>query len=386
MKILCLYSDWRWTGPAEPVMQMCKGMQDRGHEVIFACRATPEYGREVDENVAMKAHEYGLNTTTEFALDRYVGIRNTCHDLYALPRFIRQHGIDILHTNLSHDHALGAICARLCGNRRPLIVKTMHRRKVPRGTLGYRILLTGCLKSDGILVFTESFRREYMSRFGLPSEAVGILPMTVDTDRFTSDRTFRPMRAEFAIPADAIVIGIVTRFQKYRRMDTFIEAAAAVIRERPNVYFLLLGASSQIQETVIKPIAAFGVEKNVIVGGYRIDDYVDTLACMDIFSLIMPGYDGTARAVREAMAMGKPSVVSDIGMLPEIVHHGETGLVSELSVEGLKGAWLRMIDDSAERERLGKAAQAYAREHFRISAMGEKLEEIYRNWLESLRR
>ncbi len=381
MRILCLYSDWRWTGPAEPVMQMCKGLQDRGHEVTFACRATPETGRDVDENVQRKAAEYGLNCTTEFALDRYMGVRNTLRDLVAIPRFLRERKVDVLHTNLSHDHALGAFCARCCTRQRPLVVKTMHRRKVPRRTLGYRLLLNGPLRSDGILVFTPAFREEYIRRFGLDEASVDLLPMTVDLERFTPARTYRDMRSVFGIPCDSPVIGIVTRFQRYRRMDTFIEAAARVIRARPDVYFLLLGASSQIRETVIEPIAEFGVEKNVIVGGYRIDDYVDTLAAMDIFCLIMPGYDGTARAVREAMAMGKPCVVSDIGMLPEIVHHEQTGLVTSLDVDGLFRAWMSLIEDPAERHRLGEHGRSYAEAAFRLGHMAEELERTYTRWL-----
>lgn len=381
MKILCLYSDWRWTGPAEPVLQMCRGLQDRGHDVVFACRKRPETISEAEEDVPEKAAGYGLNCTTEFALDRYMGIRNTLHDLHALPRYIRAHTIDVLHTNLSHDHALGAIAARLCGGRRPLLVKTMHRRKVPRRTRGYRSAMTGFLRSDGILVFTPSFRREYIDRFGIPPERIDILPMTIDTERFSPERHYTPMRPEFGIPEDAVVIGIVTRFQKYRRMDVFVEAAARVIAARSNVYFLLLGWSGQIEDTVIKPIREHRVEKNVLLAGYRIDDYEDTLACMDIFTLLMPGFDGTARAVREAMAMGKPCVVSDIGMLPEIVEHGKSGLVSPLEVDALTAAWLTLVDDPQARKSMGKNALETARSRFKLGYMAQKLEQSYTRWL-----
>jgi glycosyltransferase involved in cell wall biosynthesis len=189
------------------------------------------------------------------------------------------------------------------------------------------------------------------------------------------------MRGVFAIPEEAVVIGIVTRFQKYRRMDTFLQAAAQVSAQRPQVRFLLLGWSGQIEETVLAPLRELGLEKQVIVGGYRTDDYDDALACMDIFTLIMPGYDGTARAVREAMALGKPCVVSDVGMLPEIVHHGRTGLVTELTAEGLARSWLRLVDDPATRRELGLAALQHARTEFRLSRLAEAVEQAYGRWL-----
>ena len=381
LRILCLYSDWRWTGPAEPVMQMCRGLQDEGNEVVFACRAMPPDIRAGEENTVDKARDYGLDVSTDFALDRYMGAKNTLHDLVHLPRTLKRRDFDVLHLNLSHDQTFGVLCAKFCGRQRPLTVKTMHRRDVPRATRGYRLAMSGFLATDGFLVFTPSFRQRYIERFHLSPDRIALQPMSIDLKRFTPDRCYRDMRAEFGIPAEAQVIGIVTRFQKYRRMDTFVEAAAEVIARRPNTFFLLLGWSGQMEQTVLTPIREHGVEKNVLVAGYRIDDYVDTLACMDAFTLIMPGYDGTARAVREAMAMGKACVVSDIGMLPEIVDHEKTGLVTPLHAAGLRDAWLRLIDHPEERRALGEAALAHARKHFPFTRVGKEVDAFYRRLL-----
>jgi glycosyltransferase involved in cell wall biosynthesis len=381
MNILCLYSDWRWTGPAEPVVQLCLGLQARGHGVVLACRATPAAGSHTEENVADKALAAGLQVSTEFALDRYLGFRQTLRDLVALPRFLRQSRIDVLHCHLSHDQALGSMCARLCGRRRPLLVKTLHRRTVPPRSLAHRFALTGPLRSDGVFVFTPAFRAQYIERFGLDPERIALQPLTIDLERFAPDRVVRPMRSVFGIAEDAVVIGIVTRFQKYRRMDTFIAAAAQVLAQRPQVRFLLLGWSGQIEQTVLAPLRERGLEKQFIVAGYRTEDYDDTLACLDIFTLIMPGYDGTARAVREALAMGKACVVSDVGMLPEIVQHGRTGLVSALTTEGLAQSWLRLIDEPETRRDLALAGLRYARTEFRLSRMAEAVEGAYLHWL-----
>ncbi len=381
MRILCLYSDWRWTGPAEPVVHLCRGLQDRGHWVCLACRAVPPEVRKAEETVADKARAAGVHVSTEFALDRYLGLRHTLHDLAALPRWLRRERIDVVHCHLSHDQALGAVCVRLCGRHRPLLVKTLHRRTVPPRSLAQRVALTGPLRSDGVFVFTPRFRDLYIERFGLDPARVALQPMAIDVERFTPDRPYRPMREVFGIPDEAVVIGIATRFQKYRRMDTFIEAAARVLSVRPQVRFLLLGWSGQIEETVLAPLREKGLQGQVVVAGYRTDDYDDTLACMDIFTLIMPGYDGTARAVREAMAMGKPCVVSDIGMLPEIVEHGRTGLVTELTAEGLARSWLQLVDEPRTRRELGAAALDHARARFRIERLAEAVEAAYLGWL-----
>ena len=132
-----------------------------------------------------------------------------------------------------------------------------------------------------------------------------------------------------------------------------------------------------MEETVVKPIRNLGLEQPVLLAGYRGEDYVDTIANLDIFTLLMPGFDGTARAVREAMALGKPCVVSDIGMLPEIVPHEQAGLVTRANPPDLAASWLDLIGNADKRRQLGANARRHAEQHFRIDAVGPCLETLY---------
>ncbi len=372
MKILHLYSDWKWTGPAEPVLQMCKALQDIGHDVTIAhCRAP----RDERETVGKKVAEYGLTGNEDFALDRHVPPLKTLRDIWCLPRYIAREKFDVVHMHLCHDHALGGILAKLLGKKRPILVRTLHRRTVLKDSLGYRLQLKRL--TDGWLTFTENFRQQYIRRFHLQPEHVAVQPMPIDLERFTPDREFRNMREEFGIAADAPVIGIVGRYQKYRKAEVFLEAAAKVLQVAPQARFVVIGRSSQMQETVVAPMRRLGIEHAVVLPGYRIDDYDDILASLDIFSLLMPGFDGTARAVREAMALGKPCVVSDFGMLPDIVPHEKAGLTTPIDAEQLAAAWLRLIQDDQLRTELGQGALAHARTHFNLAQVGPCLENFY---------
>ena len=154
------------------------------------------------------------------------------------------------------------------------------------------------------------------------------------------------MRALFGIRPDEIIIGMIARFQKYRRTEVFLEAVQIIVKEFPNIKVLLVGRSSQMEKSVIQPMKQLGIEPWVVLGGYRTDDYIDTLACMDIFVFLMAGSDGTARALREAMAMGKPAIVADRGMLPELVEHGISGLVVKDTPEELANATLQAASSS----------------------------------------
>lgn len=41
MRILQLFSNWKWTGPADPVLNLCKGLEKKGHEVTLAYQKPP---------------------------------------------------------------------------------------------------------------------------------------------------------------------------------------------------------------------------------------------------------------------------------------------------------------------------------------------------------
>lgn len=372
MRILHLYSDWKWTGPAEPALQTCRSLLDRGHEVLFACcEPDPEY----DESIVQKAEDIGVPYTTQFGLDRYMSPTKTVRDAIALPRFLRQRKFDVIHCHLNHDHVFGALCSKLAGRNRPAVVRSLYKRNIPSYSWGYRFQFRKM--TDGFVAFTPTFRQKYISRFGFSPQSVAVSPMPVDLDKFRPGLKTRDMRKEFGIPAGAPLVGIVGRFQEYRRADVFLQAAARVLKQIPNAYFMVIGRSSQLEETVISPMHKLGIQDHVSLPGYRQEDYVDTLACLDVFSLLMPGFDGTARAVREAMALGKPCVVSDFGMLPEIVPDGTAGFVVDSNHEALADGWLQLFTDPELQQKLGQGARETAEKKFRIADIAPILEPLY---------
>jgi len=111
---------------------------------------------------------------------------------------------------------------------------------------------------------------------------------------------------------------------------------------------------------------------------------VGTLAAFDAKVFLVPGSDGTCRAVREALALGVPVIASRAGILPELVRHEQTGLLldaGEPTAEGLAAAILRVVNDAAMRARLAKAARADAVERFSFARFAARVEAVYRDVL-----
>lgn len=232
-----------------------------------------------------------------------------------------------------------------------------------------------------MITFSERARREDAEKFGLPLERVAKISPALDLNRYDPKRKFKDMRAHFGIRPGEIVIGMIARFQKYRRTDVFLEAVKMIAKEFTSFRVLLIGRSSQMERSVIQPMKQLGVEKWIVLGGYQTNDYLDTLACMDIFVFLMPGSDGTARALREAMAMGKPVIVANRGILPELVENGVSGLVVNDTPEELGRATLRLLHHPEIRDTLGKAAYQKAHQDFQLDRQVESVERFYQEMI-----
>ncbi|MGD0915460.1 MAG: glycosyltransferase family 4 protein [Thermodesulfobacteriota bacterium] len=378
LKILHLFSDWKWTGPAEPVLNLCRELERRGHDVTLAYRKPPF---PVEDSLERRVLEKAVKATDQFHLNHVLkvshplSIRDSLRDLSNLTCYLRQEQFDILNVHQSHDHILGGIAARR-SNHPLIVIRTDHKRDPLKPSLRNRLLISRL--TDGMITFSERARREDEANFGLPAERVARIVPALDVDRFNPKRQFKGMRTVFGIGPDEIVVGMVARFQKYRKTEVFLEAVRIIVKEFPNIKVLLIGRSSQMEDSVIKPMKRLGVEKWVILGGYRTDDYVDTLACMNIFVFLMAGSDGTARALREAMAMGKPVVVADRGMLPELVEHGISGLVVKDTPEELAKATLQLLHNRTLRVKMGWAARQKAYQEFRLDHQAEAVDSFYR--------
>jgi glycosyltransferase involved in cell wall biosynthesis len=381
MKILHLFSDWKWTGPAEPVLNLCKELERRGHDVTLAYRKPPF---PVEDSLERRVLEKDVNSTDQFHLNHVLkfsqprSIRDNLYDLSNLTEYLRQERFDIMNVHQSHDHIIGGVAARR-SRHSVIVIRTDHKRDPLKPSWGNRLLISQL--TDGMITFSEKARREDETHFGLPQERVTRIMPALDLDRFNSKRQFRNMRSVFKIAPDEIVIGMVARFQKYRRTEVFLEAVRIIVKEFANIKVLLVGRSSQMEESVIKPMKRLGVEKWVVLGGYRTDDYVDTLACMNIFLFLMAGSDGTARALREAMAMGKPVIVADRGILPELVQHNVSGLVVQDTPEELAKATLQLLQHNTLRVKMGMAARQRAYQEFRLDRQAEEVEKFYQKMI-----
>ena len=380
MKILHLFSDWKWTGPAEPALNLCVELKKRGHDVTLACgKAMDDYPFPPDsESVEKSAYERGLTPVTRFYLSKHFSFFKYISDIKNLSVFMNEGAYDIVHVHRNQDHLVAGIAARRTGRSLP-VVRTSHDGVALKKGIRNNICLTRL--TDKLITVSEEAKLADMRNFGLSKDKVIMINASIDCHRFNPGDGHLVHREKFGMKEDDIVVGIIARIQTHRRFHILLEAIKIASQEVPKLKLLVIGRGTKEKQLLTEPTKTMGLKDVVIHPGYRTDDYVEAVSCMDFNIFLMPGTDGSCRAVREVMAMGKPVIAADRGMLSTIVDHNVTGFVIDDTPENLAAATVKLANDIELRGKMADAALKKAQNVFSQESMAEKVERVYEELL-----
>jgi glycosyltransferase involved in cell wall biosynthesis len=158
---------------------------------------------------------------------------------------------------------------------------------------------------------------------------VQVLYNPVDVARFASaPRDAEVRRALGAGPAERLV-GTVGRIHPRKDLETFLRAGALIASAAPDVRFVIVGAAEaavehDYQRRLSALTATLGLSDRVLFAGAR-RDIPAVMAALDLF-VLSSRHEGFGRVIAEAMAAGRPMVVSDEGAPPELVEADRYGL------------------------------------------------------------
>lgn len=205
--------------------------------------------------------------------------------------------------------------------------------------------------------------------------ALGWLPDAIDVVPNSSLRPATPrgpdwlaaaraaVRRELGVPDDGCLVLTVARVHPQKAPEILVQAAAIVSSRRRDVVFVWAGTGDG---------HLHGGPVHFI--GHR-DDVERCLAAADVF--VLPSrYEGTPFAVIEAMAAGRPCVLSDIGPHRELADHGRHAwLVAVDDAGALASGIERLLQDRSLAGRLGTAAAGRA-EAFAYGTSFRQLERL----------
>jgi len=162
---------------------------------------------------------------------------------------------------------------------------------------------------------------------------------------------------------------------------TFLEAAAHVTRERPDVRFLCVGPGSDAYTGELRDLAdRLGLTDRVIWAGAR-NDMPAVYNALDVLTLTSCFGEGFPNVIGEAMATGVPCVVTDVGDSAWVV--GNLGTVVPVRTpETLAPALLEMLHKTDTGQIDRSALRNSVVERFSVDAVTAKTESALAELLE----
>jgi glycosyltransferase involved in cell wall biosynthesis len=206
----------------------------------------------------------------------------------------------------------------------------------------------------------------------------------VDLKRFSPDHAAQGerLRRDLGIVPGAPVVGMVGRFERWKGQHVFLRAAAHVRRRFPETVFLVVGDTlfglQPGYKTELEQLALeLGLKDSVRFLGFR-EDMPALYAAMDVVVHASTTPEPLGLVILEAMACARAVVAADAGGPRETVLDGVTGFLTPPGdPESLAERLISLLEDPAQRSRMGQAGRRRVEECFGMDRMARLLEDAY---------
>ena len=206
--------------------------------------------------------------------------------------------------------------------------------------------------------------QDYADWIGIPGEQVTYIPNAIeeeDLDLPTAEQV-AALRVELQLAWGQPVVLGVFRLSEEKQPILFLEVCARLVREVPELKVLIAGVGP-LNGQMRSLLAELGLGDSVRLLGRR--DDVATLMSVASLVLLTSSREGMPNVLMEAQLLGVPVVATRVGGVPDVIRHGETGLVAEPGdSEGLAVACLTLLRDSNLARAMGVKGKAWMHDFF----------------------
>ena len=348
------------------VVHVCNGLNVGGMEKLLV-----EFARGVDRSMC-ELHFVSLGGRGQLAddlelaghsvssLDKQPGLRPGL--VLRLAQLFRELRPDVVHTHNTGAYFYAVPAARLA--RVPVVVHTRHGQRYGATQRQDRLFRLFSRFVDRVVCVSEDGRQLSLGE-GIDPQRVCTIHNGIDLTRFAYHG---PVAGGPAV--------LVARLSPEKDVDTLLRATAIVVKTCPDFRLNLVGdgVSRQCLEELARQLGL----------GHRVRFCGETHAVAEMLSqaalFALPSLtEGVSLTLLEAMASGLPVVATAVGGNPEVVRHGETGLLVEpRSPERFADALRQIWTQPAQAQQMGKAGRRRVEEHFDVRHMIIQYQSLYR--------
>jgi len=355
-------------------------MARRGHRVHFVCYDVPRRLDRFTENVffhEVEVTEYPLFSHSEYALAL----------ASKMVEVITFENLDILHVHYAVPHATSAYLAKqVFGPKSPKIITTLHGTDITLvGNERSYLPITrfSIVQSDGVTAPSKFLKHATYDKLNVSTDfPIEVIANFVDTEKFSPapERNLEELKRMFctsvkdSFSADGKILIHVSNFRPVKRIVDVIKTFAIVNLQIPSRLLLVGdGPERSSAENLVRELGLVG--KVCFLG--KQENFVNLLQKSDVF-LLPSDSESFGLAALEAMSCGVPVVAANVGGIPEVVKHGETGFLAAVGdVEEMSRHVIQILSDEALAKRMSKAARQLAVDNYTEAELTAQYENYY---------
>jgi glycosyltransferase involved in cell wall biosynthesis len=285
---------------------------------------------------------------------------------WRMGRLLRERSIEVVHAHQYTPFFYAALGGLLSGCR-PRLILTEHGRHFPDTVAPLRRAVNRLLLdplADAVNAVCDFSARSLCRTDGFAGGRIEVIENGIDLKRYTTAADRAALRRRLGLAPERRYIACVARLHPVKDQATLLRGFAAVASQFRDVDLLLVGDGPR-RIALEELTAELGLGDRIRFLGVR-GDVPDILGAVDVFSLTSVS-EAASLTLLEAMATALPVVVTDVGGNPEIVRHGEEGLLVPRGDAGsLAAALASLLDDPTRARRLGLAGRQRVESTYRL--------------------
>jgi len=351
------------------------GLAKKGHEIHFITYRRPARLSVFHANIYF--HEV---TAEDYPLFEYPPYDTALAS--KLVDVVKFENLDILHVHYAIPHAAVAYMAKkilLTEGRYIPVVTTLHGTDITlvgSNNAFAPVVAFSINKSDGVTAVSESLRQQTVDLFNIQKE-IRVIYNFIDFDRFKKIDKDHFKRA--IAPNGERILTHTSNFRKVKRIEDVILVFKKVYEKIPSK-LLLIGDGPE-RHSMEELCRKLDLSHEVRFLGKQ-DAIEELLAVSDLFIMASES-ESFGLAALEAMACEVPVISTNVGGLPEVNIHGQTGYLSEVGdIEQMAHHAITILSDEALLQQFRKNALAQAR-RFDIDKILPEYEAYYEEVLKA---
>ncbi|MGI9000668.1 MAG: glycosyltransferase family 4 protein [Pseudonocardia sp.] len=241
------------------------------------------------------------------------------------------------------------------------------RRGLPRA-----LYLAAARRASAVMAISEGTRRS-VTDVGVPAAKVIVVPNVMRADELGYSAPGRArVRERLGVPADAFVVGCLSRFHPKKRNDVVVDAAVAL--DDPRVHLLLAG-DGETEPDLRARSRPLGDRIHFLPTPGA--DVADVLSAVDVSVFCPSPTEGAPRAVILAMLAGRACVSTGREGVHDLIPDGGGHILSpENDVAALRAVLARYRDDTVLRAQHGAVAADYSLRTYDRQIVAERAEAV----------